>query len=122
MAFGVDFGRAVGRICDVAGSVRRVVSVADDRTGSLAMFVQGKSGWAILAVLLAASLPPGASAVSVKVAHKCNALVAKQFPPRQIGNPAAGSSKGTPQAQRAYFKRCIENGGNMDNSAAKSSK
>ncbi len=86
------------------------------------MLVQGEFRLAALAVLLAAAMPAGASAVSVKVANKCNALVAKEFPPRQVGNPAAGSSKGTPQAQRAYLKRCIENGGNVDNAADKGSK
>jgi len=31
----------------------------------------------------------------VEVAKKCDALTAKAFPPRAIGNPAAGSAKGT---------------------------
>jgi hypothetical protein len=54
-----------------------------------------------------------ASAVTVEVAKKCSALTAKEFPPRVIGNPAAGSAKGTPQEQQAYFKRCVASGGNI---------
>ena len=68
------------------------------------------------ALLFAAALlvPKAASAISVEVAKKCNALAAKEFPPRQIGNPAAGSTKGTPQSQRDYFNKCVANGGNME--------
>jgi hypothetical protein len=44
------------------------------------------------------------------VAKKCNALLAKAFPPRQPGNPAARSAKGSGLDQRNYF-----NNGNMDN-------
>jgi hypothetical protein len=35
-----------------------------------------------------------ASAVTAEVAKKCSALTAKAFPPRVIGNPAAGSAVG----------------------------
>ena len=76
------------------------------------------SGCAVAGLLAAATLlPTGASAISVEVAKKCNVLVAKEFPPRQAGNPAAGSAKGSGQAQRDYFNKCVANGGNMDNSA-----
>ena len=37
----------------------------------------------------------GASAETVEVARKCDALTAKAYPPRVIGNPAAGSAYGT---------------------------
>jgi hypothetical protein len=72
---------------------------------------------AYLLVLLAATiaLPTGASAISVDVAKKCNALLAKAFPPRQAGNPAAGSAKGSGLDQRTYFNKCVANNGNMDN-------
>jgi hypothetical protein len=54
-----------------------------------------------------------AGAVSVEVARKCNSLTAKAFPPRVVGNPAAGSAKGTGVDQRAYYKKCVENDGKM---------
>jgi hypothetical protein len=58
-----------------------------------------------------------AGAVSVEVARKCNALTAKAFPPRVVGNPAAGSVKGTGADQRAYYKKCVENDGKMPDPA-----
>jgi len=58
-----------------------------------------------------------AGAVSVEVARKCNALTAKAFPPRAVGNPAAGSAKGTGADQRAYYKKCVENDGKMPDPA-----
>jgi hypothetical protein len=66
--------------------------------------------------------PTAASAITADVAKKCNGLVAKAFPPRQPGNPAAGSAKGNAQAQRDYFRKCTDNGGNMDNAPDKSAK
>jgi hypothetical protein len=60
-----------------------------------------------------------ASAVTVEVAKKCNALTAKAFPPRVVGNPAAGSAKGTGTDERAYYRKCVANGGNMDDRARK---
>ncbi len=71
-----------------------------------------------LMVLAAALQPNGASAITAEVAKKCNVLLAKQFPPRQAGNPAAGSSKGSSQDQRDFFKKCVDNGGNMDSAPA----
>jgi hypothetical protein len=55
-----------------------------------------------------------ASAVTVEVAKKCDALTAKAFPPREPGNPAAGSAKGSGAAQQAYYKKCVANGGKVD--------
>jgi hypothetical protein len=66
--------------------------------------------------------PRGASAITLEVARKCNALVAKEFPPREVGNPAAGSAKGSGLAQRDYFSKCVANGGNMDGTADKKEK
>jgi len=63
-----------------------------------------------------------ALAVSVEVAKKCDLLTAKAFPPRVIGNPAAGSEKGTPQSRQIYFNKCLANGGNMDDSTRKETK
>lgn len=56
----------------------------------------------------------GASAITVEVAKKCEGLSAKMFPPREIGNPAAGLIKGTAQSKRNYFNKCVANGGKMD--------
>ena len=55
-----------------------------------------------------------ASAVTAEVARKCSALTTKQFPPREPGNPAAGSASGTGRDQRAYFNQCVANGGKVD--------
>ena len=65
-----------------------------------------------------ALLPTEAFAITAEVAKKCNALVAKEFPPRQPANPAAGSAKGNGQAQRDYFRKCVDNGGNVDSDNA----
>jgi hypothetical protein len=46
-------------------------------------------------------------------------LTAKAYPPRVIGNPAAGSAKGRGRIQQQYFNKCVANGGKMDDSAAK---
>jgi hypothetical protein len=59
----------------------------------------------------------GASAITAEVAKKCEGLSAKAFPPREIGNPAAGVAKGTVQSKRDYFNKCVANGGNMDSDA-----
>jgi hypothetical protein len=61
-----------------------------------------------------APMTDAASAVSVRVAKKCDALAAKAFPPREFGNPAAGSAKGTGREERAYYKKCVANGGKVD--------
>ena len=84
------------------------------------MFARLKIGSALIALMGIAlgSVPDRASAISVEVAKKCNALIAKEFPPREPGNPAAGSAKGSGQDQRAYFSRCVANDGKMDNNNA----
>jgi len=84
------------------------------------MFARLKIGGALIALMGIAlgSVPDRASAISVEVAKKCNALIAKEFPPREPGNPAAGSAKGSGQDQRAYFSRCVANDGKMDNNNA----
>lgn len=64
----------------------------------------------------------GASAITVEVAKKCEGLMAKAFPPRQAGNPAAGSAKGTVQDQRAYFNKCVANDGKVEDSDTKETK
>ncbi|TMJ82458.1 MAG: hypothetical protein E6G76_23505 [Alphaproteobacteria bacterium] len=54
-----------------------------------------------------------ASAISGAVGRKCAALTAKAFPPRVPGIPAAGLAKGTVQDERAYFNKCVANGGRV---------
>jgi len=81
--------------------------------------------WKFLKLTLAAPLamavllPTSAQAISVEVAKKCNVLLAKEFPPRQAGNPAAGSAKGSGQEQREYFNKCVANNGNMESTTDK---
>jgi hypothetical protein len=71
-----------------------------------------------VAVLFATRLvPAGAVAITAEVAKKCDALVAREFPLREPGNPAAGSAKGTAQAERDFFNQCVANGGTMNGPA-----
>lgn len=78
----------------------------------------------VLALSLATSVfaPTEAGAVTVEVAKKCSGLMAKEFPPRAPGNPAAGSAKGNGQAARDFYKKCVDNDGNVDNAPAKNTK
>ena len=69
---------------------------------------------AVLLVTIMSLMPVTASAISVEVAKKCNVLLEKQFPPRVVGNPAAGSAKGSGKDQRAFFQKCVDNGGKVD--------
>lgn len=108
-------------------SMRRRIEVA--QIGEVgAMIGDQKSRMILLAVLLpvllAATglLPTQASAITLEVAKKCNALVAKQFPPRQPANPAAGSAKGSGQQERDFFKKCVESDGKMEGAADKNEK
>ena len=58
-----------------------------------------------------------ASAVTVEVAKKCEALAAKAFPPREVGNPAAGSAQGSARDEQIYYAKCIANGGHTEGQA-----
>jgi hypothetical protein len=60
---------------------------------------------ASIGIALGAATLGRAAAVTVEVARKC------QDPPREPGNPAAGSANGSGRAVRTYFKRCVANGG-----------
>jgi hypothetical protein len=64
------------------------------------------------------SMTSSASAITVELAHKCSALMAKAYPPREPGNPAAGSAKGDGQAAQAYYRKCVANNGKVDDSAS----
>ena len=83
------------------------------------MSVNLKVGSALI-LLVCIALGPvrrDAAALTVEVARKCNALTAQAYPPRQVGNPASGSSKGSGQAQRDYYRKCVANNGNVDDKA-----
>lgn len=77
---------------------------------------------ASVATVFVLALSQSASAITAEVARTCNAAVAKAFPSRQPGNPAAGSSKGTAKDQRDYFDKCVANGGKVDDAPADASK
>ena len=78
------------------------------------MFSSLKS-WGVLVglVIVVGLMTNSASAVTVEIAKKCNALTAEAFPPREVGNPAAGSAKGTGRAERAYYRKCVANRGKI---------
>lgn len=61
--------------------------------------------------LIAGAAIDSAFAVSVEVAKKCEALTTKAYPPREIGNPAAGSAKGNGRSQQEFFRKCLANEG-----------
>jgi hypothetical protein len=95
-------------------------STAYDKRGSSVMFTSLKFGaFAALIILSLEVTPKGGLALTVELARKCEALTAKAFPPREPGNPAAGSTKGSGRSQHDYFNKCVVNGGKMDDNAAK---
>lgn len=67
-----------------------------------------------LACLLALAAPVTASAITAEVARTCDAAASKAFPPKQVGNPAAGSAKGSAKERRDYFSKCVANNGKVD--------
>ena len=71
-----------------------------------------------LACLFAVAAPVTGSAVTAEVARTCDAAVAKAFPPKQVGTPAAGSAKGSAKEQRDYFSKCVANNGKVDDAPA----
>jgi hypothetical protein len=103
--------------------LRLYVVICVDRqisiSGRVAVFsnVQIRRAIIVPIFLAACSVSNAALAITAEVAKKCDVLTAKAFPPREIGNPAAGSAKGSAQTQREYFSKCVANGGNMDNDA-----
>jgi hypothetical protein len=95
-----------------------------DNTRRYTMFAHLRFGIALVAMICWAVGPMtnSASAGTAELAKKCGALTAKAYPPREVGNPAAGSAKGTGQAERDYFNKCVANGGNPDDPAPKEAK
>ena len=77
---------------------------------------------AALLLFLVGATTSGAAAITVELAKKCEALTAKAFPPRVIGNPAAGSANGSGRDARAYFDKCVKNDGKVDGDGSKEAK
>jgi hypothetical protein len=75
--------------------------------------------WVALLLIAIGPTATDASAITVEVAKACHVLTDRAFPPRQAGNPAAGSAKGTAQDQRAYFSKCVANGGKVEDGNTK---
>jgi len=67
-------------------------------------------GWALM-------INGAPAAPSAELAKRCAALTAKAFPPRVVGNPAAGSTKGNGPAQQLYFNECVAKGGEVGESS-----
>jgi hypothetical protein len=82
----------------------------------MTMFAKSKISPAITALICisGASIPDAASAVTVEVAKRCQELTAKAFPPKIVGNPAAGSAKGSGRDASAYYKKCVEDNGKVE--------
>jgi hypothetical protein len=78
--------------------------------------------WSVVVALACFAAAPSASAITLEVAKKCEAMTAKAFPPRILGNPAAGSANGKAQAERDFYSKCVTNGGNTDDQSGKQAK
>ena len=70
-----------------------------------------------VACIAVGAITSGASAVTVELARKCSALMTNAYPPREPGNPAAGSTKGNGKEAQAYYQKCLTNNGKADNNA-----
>jgi hypothetical protein len=92
-----------------------------DKTRSYSMFTSLRFAGAFLALtcMVQGLLSNRAVAVTVEVARKCKALTDAAYPPREPGNPAAGSQKGSGRVAQDFFNRCVAHGGKVDDGAAK---
>jgi hypothetical protein len=70
-------------------------------------------GAALICFVVGATIS-SASAVTLELAKKCSALMAKSYPPREPGNPAAGSAKGNGPAAQTYYQKCLANNGKVE--------
>ena len=77
---------------------------------------------AALLVVTVGLMPSGTSAITVELAKKCRALMTKAYPPRVVGNPAAGSATGSGKDAQAYFDKCVKNDGKVDDAGSKETK
>jgi hypothetical protein len=88
------------------------------------MLANGKL-WRLLITICCLAVGPiggKASALTVDIARKCEAITAKAFPPRVPGNPAAGSAKGSGRDEQDYFRKCVEKNGKMEDDSTTQSK
>ena len=69
----------------------------------------------IFVVFAVALTADGAGAYSLELAKKCRALTEEAYPLRVLGNPAAGSEKGTGAEMRSYYRSCVDDGGEVPN-------
>jgi hypothetical protein len=92
----------------------RICQAVLSRSGDSLVLAKLKTGMIVVTSLgvFAVLAPPSALAITAEVAKKCSALTAKAFPPRVVGNPAAGLQSGSYQDFRNYFNKCVANGGN----------
>ena len=67
------------------------------------------SATAALAAVVTFATTQVAYVISADLAKKCRELAIKSHPPT-----LAGSSKGTAQAERDYFRQCVAKGGNVE--------
>jgi hypothetical protein len=94
---------------------RRILA-AQARRNVVSSKVKSVSISVALICVAVGSTTSGASAITVELARKCSALMAKAYPPREPGNPAAGSAKGNGASAQAYYQKCLANNGKVDDS------
>lgn len=73
-----------------------------------------KYGAVFVVLILLPVIARSTFAATAEIAKKCNVLTAQAYPPRVPGNPAAGLIHGTVAEASAYFRKCVENRGNVE--------
>jgi hypothetical protein len=73
------------------------------------MRATSRGRWTIATALVVASVASPAFAVDVQLAKKCRDLAIKAHPPA-----VAGSKTGTAQAERDFYRTCIDHNGKVD--------
>ena len=77
---------------------------------------------ALISIALASAPSERAKAVTAEIARKCKALTDLAYPLRELGNPAAGNTKGTGRDAQNYFQNCVAHDGKTDDTSAKQTK
>jgi hypothetical protein len=75
------------------------------RPKSVGVFLVSAGFCSLLASVLMAD---AAGAYGLDLVKKCRALTEEAYPLRMLGNPAAGSDKGSGAEMRSYYKNCVE--------------
>src|SRR5690242_15195270 len=73
----------------------------------------------VLICLADVGVANAAAAVPAEIARKCTAMANRAYPLRASHNPASGREHGSSHAVRAYFNRCVANGGKMKKNMAR---